>query len=65
MRKRRKHNPKFEQLELFAEKPNRPHWNYLPSKTKRRVRELLGQILVEHIEARCSLDDRKEVVRER
>jgi hypothetical protein len=38
-----------DQLELFQPKRARPVWRTLPEKVRSGVRELLGQMLTEHI----------------
>ena len=48
-----------EQLELFRPKRTRPSWRALPEVVRKQVRELLSQMLAEHVEgsAKCEMDE--------
>jgi hypothetical protein len=65
MKTKRNLKQRDEQLELFAEKPSLPLWTNLPNQVRKRVSDLVAQILVESLRANRSSADRKEVVRER
>lgn len=61
----RQRSPEFEQLELFVEQTNRPTWDSLPREARRRISELIAQMLLEHLHGIDSPRDGKEVVHER
>jgi hypothetical protein len=49
-----------EQLELFRPPPQRPLWNALPDHVRSDVRDLVAQMLREHVE-RSAKGDEAEV----
>ena len=65
MKTNRRLKQRGEQLELFAEKPDLPLWTNLPNQVRRRVSDLVAQMLVESLCTNRLSTDRKEVVRER
>lgn len=65
MSRLRQRSPRLVQLELFAEKKNRPTWGSLPRETRQRISKLIAQMLLEHLQGNDSQGDRKEVVHER
>ncbi len=65
MKNRIKKIRSLEQLEMFADVEVRPRWNDLPEKTRKRISELIANLLVDHMQNSDTSIDCKEVVNER
>lgn len=61
MKRPRQRSPRCEQLELFAEKPQRPTWESLSRETRRRISELIAQMFLQHVRDNGSRSNRQEV----
>ena len=65
MKKPRQRSPRFEQLELFVERTNRPRWVNLSREARERISELIAQMFLVHLHGNDLQHNRKEVVHDR
>ena len=65
MKRLRQRRPPVEQLELFAERIQRPVLGSLPLDVRQRISELVAQMLLECLQANDAINELEEVIHER